>query len=182
MTQVLKVLQVVNTALAKGANIFAIVIMAIIVLALTASAVTRFISGTGYDWLIELPPVLVPWLVFPLLGPLLRTGDHIQVDLVPALLNHKNKTILRLVTSVIALIASIVFLIAGTEAVTLFKGLGQMMELEIEIPIWTMYLAFPVGFAMLASFALEAILETIAELTGQAIPLADQAASESLPK
>jgi len=138
-------------------------------------AVTRFVSGTGYDWLIELPPALVPWLVFPLLGPLLRTGDHIQVDFVPALLSHKNKTILRLVTSVIALIASIVFLIAGTEAVSLFKGLGQMMELEIEIPIWTMYLAFPVGFAMLTSFALEAILETITELTEQAAP-------ESLPK
>ena len=170
MTQALRLLQNLNTVLAKGANILAIVIMAIIVLALTASAVTRFVSGTGYDWLIELPPALVPWLVFPLLGPLLRTGDHIQVDLVPALLSHKNKIILRLVTSVIALIASVVFLIAGTEAVSLFRGLGQMMELEIEIPIWTMYLAFPVGFAMLASFALEAILETIAELTGQAAP------------
>lgn len=170
MTEALRLLQTLNTVLAKGANILAIVIMAIIVLALTASAVTRFISGTGYDWLIELPPALVPWLVFPLLGPLLRTGDHIQVDLVPALLSSKNKKILRLVTSVIALIASIVFLIAGTEAVSLFKGLGQMMELEIEIPIWTMYLAFPVGFAMLASFALEAILETIAELTGQGAP------------
>ena len=167
MTQVLNLLQSINTVLAKGANILAVVIMAIIVLALTASAVTRFISGTGYDWLIELPPALVPWLVFPLLGPLLRTGDHIQVDLVPALLSSRNKTILRLVTSVIALIASIVFLIAGTEAVSLFKGLGQMMELEIEIPIWTMYLAFPVGFAMLASFALEAILEIIAELAGR---------------
>ena len=169
MTQILRFLQTINTVLAKGANILAIVIMAIIVLALTASAVTRFISGTGYDWLIELPPALVPWLVFPLLGPLLRTGDHIQVDLVPALLSDRNKTILRLVTSVIALIASVVFLIAGTEAVSLFKGLGQMMELEIEIPIWTMYLAFPVGFAMLASFALEAIFETIAELTGQGV-------------
>ena len=155
--------------LAKGANILAIVIMAIIVLALTASAVTRFISGTGYDWLIELPPALVPWLVFPLLGPLLRTGDHIQVDLVPALLSHRNKQILRLATSVVALIASIVFLIAGTEAVALFKGLGQMMELEVEIPIWTMYLAFPVGFAMLASFSLEAIIETLAELTGRGV-------------
>ena len=109
-----------------------------------------------------------------MLGPLLRTGDHIQVDLVPALLSHRNKQILRLATSVVALIASIVFLIAGTEAVTLFKGLGQMMELEVEIPIWTMYLAFPVGFAMLASFSLEAILQSIARLTDQAAPVSKE--------
>ncbi len=163
-------LRAVNTMVAKGVNMLAIVIMAIIVAALTASAVTRYVSGTGYDWLIELPPALVPWLVFPLLGPLFRSGDHIQVDLVPALLSERRRQILRLVTSVIALIASIIFLIAGTEAVTLFKSLGQMMELEIEIPIWTMYLAFPTGFAILASFALEAVLESLQALIGKTSP------------
>ena len=159
-------LRAVNTVVAKGVNLLAIVIMAIIVAALTASAVTRYISGTGYDWLIELPPALVPWLVFPLLGPLFRSDDHIQVDLVPALLSERRRQILRLVTSVIALIASIIFLIAGTEAVTLFRSLGQMMELEIEIPIWTMYLAFPTGFAILTSFALEAVLDSVQALIG----------------
>lgn len=163
-------LRAVNTMVAKGVNVLAIIIMAIIVAALTASAVTRYVSGTGYDWLIELPPALVPWLVFPLLGPLFRSGDHIQVDLVPALLSERRQQILRLVTSVIALIASIIFLIAGTEAVTLFKSLGQMMELEVEIPIWTMYLAFPTGFAILASFALEAVLESLRALIGRTSP------------
>ena len=62
------------------------------VLALTASAITRYISGTGYDWFIELPFALVPWLVFPLLGPLLRSGAHIQVDLMPNLLTAKAPT------------------------------------------------------------------------------------------
>ncbi len=168
MTLFLNALRSFNTVLARCVAVIATVIMAIIVAALTASAVTRFISGTGYDWLIELPPALVPWLVFPLLGPLLRSGDHIQVDLVPALLSKHGQRILRLITSMIALVASIIFLIAGSEAVALFKALGQMMELEIEIPIWTMYLAFPTGFAILASFALEAVLETMTELTGHA--------------
>jgi TRAP-type C4-dicarboxylate transport system permease small subunit len=38
------------------------------------------------------------------------------------------------------------------------------MELEIEIPIWWMYLAFPVGFAILISFVVEMILEKFSEL------------------
>ena len=167
MASLISALRAVNTLVAKAVSILAVVIMAIIVAALTASAVTRYVSGTGYDWLIELPPALVPWLVFPLLGPLFRSGDHIQVDLVPALLSERHRQILRLVTSIIALVASIIFLIAGTEAVTLFKSLGQMMELEIEIPIWTMYLAFPTGFAILVSFALEALLESGQALLGK---------------
>ncbi len=142
----------------------AMVIVATMVMALTVSAVTRFVSGTGYDWLIELPPALVPWLVFPLLGPLLRSGHHIQVDFLPALASPENGRILKLICYAIAFGASIIFLLAGGEAVALFRRLGQLMELEIEIPIWWMYMAFPVGFAMLALFSLELMLETLGEI------------------
>ena len=167
MTRLLTILRAVNRVIARCVTVLAVVIMAIIVAALTASAATRYISGTGYDWLIELPPALVPWLVFPLLGPLLRSGDHIQVDFVPALLGERGRQVLRFGTSIVALAGSIIFLIAGTEAVALFRSLGQMMELEVEIPIWTMYLAFPTGFAILALFALEAVLESFGALFGQ---------------
>ena len=57
--------------------------------------------------------------------------------------------------------ASIVFMVAGIEAVELFMGLGQMLEREIEFPIWYMYLTFPVGFLILISFAVELALAEI---------------------
>ena len=65
------------------------VIVAIMVLALSASALTRYVSGHGFDWFIELPPALVSWLVFPMLGPLLKTGNHIEVDFVSTVLTDK---------------------------------------------------------------------------------------------
>lgn len=159
MPAILHALRLLNDALAALAYALAMAIVAVMVLSLSASAATRFVSGTGHDWLIELPPALVPWLVFPLLGPLLRAGQHIQVDLAPTLLSARAWRVLKLVNGLIALGAAILFLMAGHEAVALFRMLGQMMELEIEIPIWWMYLAFPVGFAMLALFALEIVLE-----------------------
>ena len=36
--------------------------------------------------------------------------------------------------------------------------LGQVMELEIEIPIWWVYLAFPTGFGIMTLFATELML------------------------
>jgi TRAP-type C4-dicarboxylate transport system permease small subunit len=39
-----------------------------------------------------------------------------------------------------------------------------MMELEIDIPIWWMYLSFPVGFIILALFALELTFQAIYDL------------------
>jgi TRAP-type C4-dicarboxylate transport system permease small subunit len=160
----LKLLRILNAILEKASVVVASAVVAVMVTALTASAATRFVSGTGYDWLIELPPALVPWLVFPLLGPLLRSGGHIQVDFLPVLLPRPWATWLKLICYSITLAGAVIFLFAGTEAVELFRRLGQLMELEIDIPIWWMYLAFPVGFAMLALFAIELIIDTIRAL------------------
>jgi TRAP-type C4-dicarboxylate transport system permease small subunit len=82
-------------------------------------------------------------------------------------MNFLTKTqllLLELLVCVIVLVGAGMFFVAGTEAVELFRRLGQLMELEIEIPIWWMYLAFPVGFAILISFVLEMILEKSTEL------------------
>ena len=78
----MSILTKINNILTKIAYFLGMTIIAIMVVALSTSAITRYLSGTGYDWLIELPPVLVCWLVFPLLGPLLREGNHIKVDFI----------------------------------------------------------------------------------------------------
>ena len=153
-----------NEWIEKTVYLLAIFIVANMVLALFLSALVRYLSGTGYDWFIELPPILTSWLVFPMLGPLLKSGSHIKVDVLNNTLSPQKLSILRLVISLIALIASIVFLMAGIEATSLYFKLGQVMELEIEIPIWWVYLAFPTGFTIMAIFALELVLSEVLAL------------------
>ena len=154
----LALLSAANERLEKAIYLFAMFIVANMVLALFLSAVIRYLSGTGYDWFIELPPILTSWLVFPLLGPLLKSGSHIKVDLLNNVLNPRQFSILRFLIATIALLSSIVFLIAGIEATNLYFMLGQVMELEIEIPIWWIYLAFPTGFGIMTLFAIELML------------------------
>ena len=59
-----------NEWLEKAVYLLATFIVANMVLALFLSALVRYLSGTGYDWFIELPPILTSWLVFP------RRWDH----------------------------------------------------------------------------------------------------------
>ena len=157
-----------NEWLEKAIYLLAIFIVANMVLALFLSALIRYVSGTGYDWFIELPPILTSWLVFPLLGPLLKSGTHIKVDVLNNLLAPRQLSVLRLIIAVIALLSSIVFLVAGVEATSLYFMLGQVMELEIEIPVWWVYLAFPCGFGIMILFALELILVELLALVGPA--------------
>ena len=90
MNNILAPLQFINGILTKITFFIAMVIVCIMVLALSGSALTRYISGHGFDWFIELPPALVSWLVFPLLGPLLKTGNHIEVDFVSTITSSRN--------------------------------------------------------------------------------------------
>ena len=161
LRSVYRPLRAINDRIVKLAMALGIAIVGFMVLALTASVTADLLpytTGTGYDAFIEMPPVLVPWLVFPLLGPLLRQQEHITVDILPIYLSELGLKILRLMLNLITIAASIVFMVAGIEAVELFMGLGQMLELEFEFPIWYMYLAFPVGFLILISFAVELAL------------------------
>ena len=157
-------LRVVNNFLTSIAMTLAMCIIFIMVAALTLSASTRFITGSGFAWFIELPPVLVSWLVFPLLGPLLKKGQHIQVDFLTPLLSVKSKKILNLSVNLIALISACIFFKAGMDATQLYYNLGQMLDIEISVPIWWMFLAFPVGFFILGLIALELLIDNFLDL------------------
>ena len=160
----LYVLLAINNILNRVILWLATIIVALMVLALSLSALTRYVSGIGYDWFIELPPVLTSWLVFPLLGPLLVQGKHIKVDFLTSILSDKNKIILRMFVAIVALMAGLIFCKAGIDATVLYYNLGQKMELEIDVPIWWMYLAFPTGFLILILFSTQMFLEEILNL------------------
>ena len=160
----LYVLLAINNILNRVILWLATIIVALMVLALSLSALTRYVSGIGYDWFIELPPVLTSWLVFPLLGPLLVQGKHIKVDFLTSILSDKSKIILRIFVAIVALMAGLIFCKAGIDATVLYYNLGQKMELEIDVPIWWMYLAFPTGFLILILFSTQMFLEEILNL------------------
>ena len=160
----MKALRAINNLFASASMMLAMLIIFIMVAALFLSASTRFITGTGFAWFIELPPVLVSWLVFPLLGPLLKRGQHIKVDFLTPILSEKFKKILFLAVNLVAFISACVFFKAGLDATIMYYNLGQVMEIEISIPIWWMFLAFPVGFLILALTALELMFDNILNL------------------
>jgi TRAP-type C4-dicarboxylate transport system permease small subunit len=170
MNNLLLPLQFINGILSKITFFIAMAIVCVMVLALSASALTRYISGHGFDWFIELPPALVSWLVFPMLGPLLKTGNHIEVDFVSTVLSAKSIKYVKFSVYLISFISSFIFFKAGLEATLLFYNLGQMMELEIDVPIWIMFLSFPVGFIIMGLFSLELLLTTAIEIYKDRFP------------
>ena len=157
-------LRSINKVVEKIVFALGATIVAVIVTALTLSAITRYVSGNGYDWFIELPPILICWLVFPLLGPLLRNGQHIKVDFLSSVVTQRKRVAINLFTNFVVFIGSILFFRAGIDATVLYYKMGQMLEIELSVPIWWMYLAFPTGFGILIIFAFELVLNDFERL------------------
>ena len=150
-----------NDRLAAVITAFASALTMIIVVAPFAAAVIRYWTGQGYDWLAELPPQLLPWVVFPLVGVLLRKERHIAVDVVPHFLSGRGLAALRAVVMAISLAGCVVFAAYGAVAVQFFAQLGQISTTEIEFPLWWLYVSYPLGFALAANFCVEALLRQI---------------------
>lgn len=161
MRAILRPLQAVNNQLERVVMILGGVLVAFMVIIVFGGAATRYVTGIGFSVVLELPPMLMPWLVFPLAGALLRSDSHIAVDFLPDRLDGRGRRILRAGVSAIAAAAAVIFTIAGVDAVNLFKMIGQMTEMEWEFPIWWIYLSFPVGFAILFLFAIENLLKAL---------------------
>ena len=158
MRSALRALLGLNNILEIVVKTIAGVLVAFMVLTVFGGAVTRYVTGIGYNVVMELPPMLMPWLIFPVAGVLMRSGSHIAVDFLPERLPPKAGRGLRAVVALIAVVAGLTFLYAGYDATALFKMVGQKTEMEWAFPIWWIYLSFPVGFAILTSFALENLL------------------------
>ena len=161
MRSALRALCGLNDILEVVIKTLAGLLVACMVLTVFGGAVTRYFTGIGYNVVMELPPMLMPWLVFPVAGILMRSDSHIAVDFLPERLSPRPARVLRAIIGLIATVAGLVFCYAGYEATALFKMVGQKTEMEWSFPIWWIYLSFPVGFAVLTSFALENLLKAI---------------------
>ena len=148
----------VNDALESLIVAFTGVVVVLIVALPFVAAVVRFGTGEGYTWLAESPPQLVPWVVFPLLGVLLRHDRHIAVDVLPHFLTGRRLAVLRLTVLAICLVSCLAFAAFGTRTVLFFRQLGQMSTTEFEFPLWVLYMSYPIGFLLAANFCLEALL------------------------
>ena len=129
-------------------------------------AATRYITGIGYDWSLDLPPMLVPWTVFLAIGPLLRQNRHITMDMLPAFTVGRTRLAVDAAGLIISLTVAIVFSINGAEVTQIFRDFGQRAEMEIYWPLWWTYISLPIGFALFANFALEGLLKNLAVTAG----------------
>lgn len=155
MEKALKYYQKIFELLAKIILAFAAVVIGLDVLSIFLEAVGRYLVGSSRAFMEELPRLAVPFIVFPMMGVLLRAKRHINVEVLPSMLDGKKRALLMIIVYAIVLAVAVQFLIAGIIAVRYYYEMGFETHTEIIFKLWVTYLPFPIGFGLLILFAVE---------------------------
>jgi len=156
--------QKMTDVLAKVILGLAAVIIGLDVLSIFLEVLGRYMVGSSRAFMEELPRILVPFVVFPMMGVLLKLKKHITVDVLPERLKGKMRSVLLIVVYSVVLAVAIQFLIAGVIAVRYYFEMGFETHTEIVFKFWVTYLPFPVGFGLLILFAVELLWQELITL------------------
>ena len=141
--------------------------VAILIVPVMLQIFSRYIGFIPrYIWTEELARFCFIWMI--MIGAMIavREGTHFDVDLLPTL-KPRASAVLRMITHTAMLLFAVVFLYFGYQF-TLF-GANQSSELA-ELPMWLMFIAWPLAGAFWILFLAEKFAEDFRVLRGHTRP------------
>ncbi|ESR23725.1 TRAP transporter small permease [Lutibaculum baratangense] len=116
---------------------------------LVADIVLRVAANVALPWAAEATRYAIVWLVFIGGSRAARTGAHITIDAVPEFLPERPA---RLVLTAGLVVSSLSCAVLAWYGVALVRQMMNFRQLSpsLEIPMWWVYLALPIGFALMA--------------------------------
>ncbi len=167
MEKALSYYKIFTDLLMKSILVCAGILMAFDIVCIFIEVVSRLVFGSSMAQLEELPRLFIPFIVFPMMGVLLKLKKHVSVDILPEALEGKNRSILMIIVYSAVLAISIVFFLAGIFTVQYYYEMNFEIQTEIIFKCWIIYMAFPVGFGLLILFAVEMVWEEVVLLVRQ---------------
>ncbi len=146
-------------------------------LALIAWAVVmRYAFNRPPAWVDDAVGFLLVLIVMLAAAQVLRRGEHIGVDLLTTRLRPRAQRWAQGWAALAALAAALVLVANGWSTAMLSRKLGIVAEGNVEIPVYWVQLALPLGGLMLALAALEALARVLAGAPPLATPKHEDAA------
>ena len=111
-------------------------------------AANRSLTWRSNWWAEEAVRFLVVWAVLLALGPATRRHHFIRMDLLVLMAGRRVRLALGWLNAVAGLGFSVVLLWTGIEAVQHLKRIRMMTDSNLDLPMWVIHLALPIGAAL----------------------------------
>ncbi len=131
----------------RGQDLCNALLLAVMVLAIFAQVVARYLFEHALPWPEELGRFLFAWIVFLGIVSVVRADEMLSLDLVYRWLPEKIGRALSLLVSLACLGLLLVILKGGYE---LMVRQSSQISTAMEVPMWIVYLVIPLGTLLMA--------------------------------
>ena len=128
-----------------------------------AAVVLRYGFGIGYLWLDEVCRYSFIGMVYLWAGPIVRTGEHIRLEIFTSRLGERGRYIHSLVVNILICVTCVIILIWGISLIGISRMLTETSESFVFF-IWWLHTLVAVGMGLHAFYSFLEILKAIANL------------------
>ena len=129
------------TLLAVGATLIMLV-----------EAFSRGFLDHSYFWAEESVRYLMIWAFFLAIGAAGRKGMHIRTEMLVDALPPWGRWACNVLASLAGVVFSVVLFLASIPQVERYYTMGMMTESTLDLPMWALFLAMPIGAALLGIY------------------------------
>ncbi|MEI4487827.1 TRAP transporter small permease [Frigidibacter sp. MR17.14] len=140
-------------------------------------AFSRGFLDHSYFWAEESVRYLMIWAFFLTLGAAGRGGFHIRTEMLVDMLPEALKRVCHVLASLAGIAFAVILFAASIPQITRYYTMGMMTESTLDLPMWALFLAMPIGSALLGLYYLGCLLRAWA---GEE-PFAAQPGAGALP-
>lgn len=127
---------------------------------LIADIVLRSSVGIALSWSAELTRYAIVWMVFIGGSVAAREGSHISIDMLGEVLPPRPAKALGAAAMVVSGAGCVVLMIVSIQLVMTMVSFRQTSP-ALEIPMWWVYLALPIGFGLMSIRFVQAAADAV---------------------
>lgn len=124
---------------------------------LFAQVVMRYFLRAPFVWSEELARYILVWTAIVGVSLAVRERRHISVDFLPIILGEKSYRLFAIIAHLGVLAFSLVMISASIPLIQRIAAIGQTSP-ALGIPMWIVYAAVPVGFALTLLRTIQALI------------------------
>jgi len=126
-----------------------------------AEAAARAFFSHSFFWAEEAVRYLFVWAFFLNIGVAGTKGYHIRTGMVVEMLGPKWKMAANSLVCLLGVSFGVILFIASIPHLQRFYKLGMMTESNLDLPLWALFLAVPIGSVLLCLYYLGALWITL---------------------
>lgn len=126
--------------------------------------VSRGVFDAPTEWVMEISTYCIVIAGFLGMGTTYAGKKHIHVDIFVSKMSPKTRTYMELITSVIGIFYSYIFMVQSWDMVMLSIELNNCAPTTLGTPLWIPQISMPIGFGVLLLQIIRTLLESIVKI------------------